>query len=598
MSNKLLNVIKSIDNYKIIIYIVYFFIYFLLYYMITIPKIMSNIDQTNIEISLNSNISYGLLIFFDMILLGLISRIFYISLTSKLNNISKLLYTSIPVALIGIILYFNILVFYKVFIKVSQSVITQYIYTTLNTLFYILFFGLFIYNLDNVYNVEFVLSIEILFLLTIQNIFFTAFNFKKIYQSLMSNDFSELTVNCFKNNVIKSIDKFENADNTNTLNTSNTSTNQITDIQKTYGEFYLKTIENIPISFLNKNTNSYQNLKLVDFYYPGSYYSYLVDTPLNGTPSLNALKISLSTFKTRIIHLDIFSDSNNLYNTDANPIVRCENMKDGAKPLKLEDCFATINKWAWITENPNKNSYPLFLYLKLNFDISNTGLCIKIYNMIIKNFSKYLIDKKYGYCGRNNMFPISNATMKEALNKIIIITDKYPTKTILDEIISGSSNDLSHNFNLELYKSSYITFDKIGLSQDNDKTTLINKSKTNMSFYYTLPNENDKNNNQPKAGMYNPSFQDCAQYGIQGTLMYIFLPDDNLNKWVNYFKTKNNLNPVLKDESLRLIDLAVPKIEKQDPLLALQKPQKYCLIPGMLSTEKSNLSTTTTNNSC
>jgi hypothetical protein len=194
--------------------------------------------------------------------------------------------------------------------------------------------------------------------------------------------------------------------------------------------------------------------------------------------------------------------------------------------------------------------------------------------------------------------PVSMATMKEALGKIIIITNIYPTKTILDELINASTNSLSTNFNINLYKESYITFDKVGISQDNDKTTLINNSKTNLNFYYTLPNKSNKNNSQTKAGLYNPSFQDCAQYGIQGTLMYVFLPDENLNNWVSFFQNKNNLNPVLKDEILRYNANKKPEIEKQDPVIGLQKPQKYCVVPGMISTDKSNLSAGNTNNSC
>jgi hypothetical protein len=365
-----------------------------------------------------------------------------------------------------------------------------------------------------------------------------------------------------------------------------------------YPSNYLKFINGIPISFLNKNTNDYQDLVLADFYYPGSYYSYLVDSPLNGTPNLNALKIGLTKFKTRIIHLDIFSDSTNPYDTNANLIIRPENLKNGASPLKLEDCFNVINSWAWINDDPSKMSYPLFIYFKIHFDIANNSLCLKLYNLLLKYFSKYLIDKKYGYSGRNNMVPVSMAKIKDSLNKIVIISDVYPTKTILDELINGSTNDLSNNFNIKLYKASYVTYDKVGISQDNDKTNLINTSKTDLSFYYTMPDELKKNNNQPKAGMYNPSFQDCAQYGIQGTLMYIFVPDENLNKWVTFFKNKNNFDPVLKDEILRLVNQPTPVITKQDPIIGLQKPQKYCLIPGMIDTNKSNLSTTNSNNTC
>ena len=98
--------------------------------------------------------------------------------------------------------------------------------------------------------------------------------------------------------------------------------------------------------------------------------------------------------------------------------------------------------------------------------------------------------------------------------------------------------------------------------------------------------------------MYNPSFQDCAQYGIHATLMYLFLPDDNLNKWVSFFKYKNDFNPVLKDESLRLVNKKTQEIEPQNPVVGLQTPQKYCVVDGLISTQKSNLSQNVTNSSC
>jgi len=58
------------------------------------------------------------------------------------------------------------------------------------------------------------------------------------------------------------------------------------------------------------------------------------------------------------------------------------------------------------------------------------------------------------------------------------------------------------------------------------------------------------------------------------------------------------MNPVLKDESLRHIINKKNIIKKQDPIVSLQEPQKYCLIPGLMSTEKSNLSDTSKNSTC
>jgi len=573
--------LNKINNNKIIVYNILFFIYFTLYYIITLPQETINSSD---NLFLNKIYEFKKSEYFLLKLL--LINIFSISVILYFIIKKKMLLLNIFI--ISTILYFNVLVFGNDLNNISNNYYFKILYYIITFIFYLIFISMFIFNANTPMNQEFIISIMILTIFLIQYIISSINNVIKVYKLLKNNNYSELTINCFKNNVLE---KYSDINNIN-------ENIQINEINKKYGDNYLKTLGNIPISFLNKKNNEYQDLILSDFYYPGSYYSYLSDTPLNGTPNLNAIKIGFQKFKTRFIHLDIYSDSDNEYSETSNPIVRCKNMSENGKPLNFEDTLNTINKWAWITDDPNGISYPLFLYLNIEFNETNENLYLKIYNSLLKYFSKKLVDKKYGYSGRNNQIPISKAPIKECLNKIIIVTNVYPTKTIFDEIINASNNHLNHNFNINLYKSSYITYDKVGLSQDNDKTELINNCKTNLDFYYTLPNEKEKNKNQPKAGLYNPSFQDCAQYGIQGTLMYIFLPDENLNKWVSFFKNKNNFDPVLKDESLRLVGIPKPIIKEQNPMIGLQKPQKYCLIPGMMSTDKSNLSTKNTNNSC
>ena len=488
----------------------------------------------------------------------------------------------------SILIYFDIVSYSSYLTIISDSYITKMIFSGLSSIFYILFIILFFYNINNEYNIEFLISIEILVLFLLEYIISTSANIQKLYFQLQNDNFSTLTINCFNNSINE---KYSNQDDIN-------NNVQITNISTTYGDNYLRTIGNIPIGFLNKNTNDYQDLVLCDFYYPGSYYSYLADSPLNGTPSLEALKISLADFKVRAIHLDIYSDKTDPYDPKSAPIVKCENMKEGSVPLKFDDVLGIINKWAWIIDNPNNLSYPLFIYLNFNFAEENENIFIRIYESLVKYFSKYFVDKKYSFSGRNSTFPISMAKIKDCLGKIVIITNIYPTKTVLDELINTSSNNLNNVFTLNEYKQAYITYDKIGLSQDNNKIDLLNNAKSNLSFYYTNPNKSYKNDNQSKAGLYNPSFQDCAQYGIQSTLMYLFVPDDNLNKWNLFFKNKNNLNPVLKDESLRLVNKNIPELEKQNPVVGLQTPQKYCVVNGLISTQKSNLSQSLENSSC
>ena len=594
--NYLYNTLLFLENKKLIIYPIFFIYYFITYYLILIPQLFKD-SENNVLFALsntvlNSGIWIGLMIFIDILLLGyiIIRLIFLYRIPyNTISNKQKLLFLLPVIIICNLTIFFNILIFSQYLIKLSNSNILKYIFNIITGIFFIIYILLFLLNINENINIEFLITLLLIVIITYENILLSVTEIYKTYSYLQNDDFSLITVNCLNN----PNEKFNNSDNI-----SYSSNLQIKDISDRYGSTYLKTIGNIPVSFFNKNINDYQDLILSDFYYLGSYYSYLGNSPLNGTPNLEALKIALVEYKCRIIHLDIYSDKTDEYDPQANPIIKCATMSPSGIPLNFEETINLINKYIWLNNDPNNLSYPFFLYLNFYFNPNNEAIYLKIYSILLKVFSKYLVDKKYSFSGRNGTFPISMAKMKDCLGKIIIITNIYPTKTALDEIINVSSNSLSNNFNMQLYKESYIKYDKIGISEDNDKTTLLNNSKTNMSFYYSLPNESYKNSNQSKAGLYNPSFQDVAQYGIQGTLMYIFVPDDNLQKWILFFKTKNDMNPVLKEESLRYIIEEIYEIKKQNPVSGLQPSQKYCLIPGLLSTEKSNISDQPSNSSC
>lgn len=590
IGNFLLNFLILLNNYKAGIYVIFFAIYFLLYFTITLPKLTRDMDNNivlNFIQKIRSSYLYVIiLLVIDIIFLILIigTLVYYFKHRTKMNNFRELLFIVSPVSIMVATLFINVLVFGDLFLFITDSKILKYIYFTILILFYIMYISIFLYNINNQYNTEFFLSLIILSIFLFEYSVIYLSNLYKLYFELKNNDFTLLTTNCF------------NTSYTEQYNNSGTSNAQIKAVEEKYGDNYLKLVGSIPVEFYNKSSKQYQNLILADFYYPGSYYTYLSDSPLNGTPNLKAIELALTKFKVRIIHLDIFSDTQDEYDPQANPEVRCKNMASGATPLSLDDVFTTINKWAWVTEDVI--AYPFFLYLNFNFNEDNEVLYLKIYDMLIKYFSKYFIDKKYSFIGRNSSFNIAMASISDCLGKIIIITNVYPTKTVLDELINASTNNLNTHFTLNLYKEDYVKFEKVGVSQDNDKTSLVNNSITNFNIYYTEPNNLYKNKNQVKAGIYNPSFQDCAKYGIQSTLMYLYVPDNNLNKWITFFQQKNNLNPVLKEESLRYTKIPPIPIENQQAVLGLQKPQKYCIVPGLISTQKSNISGRITNPSC
>jgi len=598
----LLFLLGIVNNAKVIVYILFFIVYFLFYFAITLPQITSNNNQFFQPImNLGKSVWFIVIlsainISYFIVLVAIF--IYYFKNFKDLNSKKNFLLVIPTVCVSAIIIFINMICYSNNLLFISQSAIVRKVFIIVSSIFYFIFFSLFVYSLNGGHSIEFYISLIILLLFFTETIIIAITNIQQVYNQLANNNFSLLSVNCFNSFGNFNIFNFNREFFDDSNNSQNTPNNQLISIAQQYGDNYLKTNGNIPISFLNSNSNEYQDLILSDFYYPGSYYSYLVDSPLNGTPSLDAIQTALSIFKSRIIHLDLYSSTSSQYDSTAIPVVRCENMANNAQALNIDDVFRTINKWAWITDDPNGSTYPLFLYLNINFDTDNESICISLYNSLLKNFSKYLIDRKYGYSGKSNMLPVSKATMSEAIGKVIICTNIFPTKSVLDELINASANNLNTNFNITLYKENYVHYDQVGISQDTDKTTLINSCISNLHFYYTEPNASYQNNNQDKAGMYNPSFQDCAQYGIQATLMYVFLPDTNLNNWVSFFKNRNNSYPVLKDQSLRLVNIAQPVINPQNPVIGLQTPQQYCVVPGLISTQKSNLSASQTNSSC
>ena len=591
-NNTKINKIDLLNKYKIIIYPIFFLIYFFFYF----ASYISNIYNIKDNIKNLTDKKYLLYIIDFILLIIIIGYIVYLK-----KNINNIIYDNIPINLkiFGSILFilfvaiFNNLFFINELKSFISLNIVKKIFLIFQILFVLLFIILFLNNFVNnanmYYSTELYIAFFILIILFIFNILLYLNNYRYTINSLEKSNLSLLSENCF--NDVSTNESYTN------LSSSNNSSVYINNILQKYGSNYLQTIGNIPVKYFNKIANTYSDLTVSNFYYPGSYYTYISQSPYNGIPNLLAIKRALTQFKCRFIHLDIYSDSLDFASQIANPVIRCPVLKPGAKPLDLLETFNLINKYAWISTSNDDISYPLFLYL--NIDTNGSSIIyLKIYKIFMQVFSQYLIDKKYGYCGRNGQSPISHATMTESIGKIILITNDYPTKSILDELINGSSNSLDHFFNINIYKDSYITYDKVGISTDNNKNTMVSNSKTNLQFYRTIPlNNPDIVKYQEKDGMFNPSFQDCATYGIQATLMYLFIPDDNLNKWYMFFKNKNNMNPVLKDESLRLVIQTQKEIVQQNPVLGFQSPQKYCLGPGMV-TNKSNISGNPTNNSC
>jgi hypothetical protein len=598
IKDTILGTASTLNKNNVAFYLIYFFIFFFLYFTLTAKYINSYFEFIYERNKTNKRflwLYYGILSLFILLWAA------YFAFSFKHLDKEG---TQLTIISSGILLIFLLCNFCQVFFKYITMYIPDIVvrvllgmFLIMNIIFFIFYVAMYFLNVNKFLNIEAFIAFEVIIIFYIINTSNVLYNEKIIYTNLNKYDFNFQSLNCL---VFNQPESYESNNNVNNIF-------YINQLLKEKGYDYLEFKYNIPIKYKNKETNKMENLTLADFYYPGVYQTYLADSPLNGTPNEEALIKAFTFCKTRIITLDIYSNISNEFSNDALPVVRPKNLKEGAIPLYLDKCFEIINDYAWIPNNKNEIAYPFFLVLEFHFDDQNNILYEKIRSLLLKYFKKYLMSYKYDFNGHNGTDFINQAPIEECLGKIIIITNKYPVGP-LNELVNCSigkeaPNNTNNSISMDLYTEDMVKFEKVGASQKYNKNELTEYCQSKIKFFHSIPNKEYKNNEQAKAGLYNPSFQDVAQYGVQSTLMYLYLPDPNLNKWYLYFKNKSNFDPILKSESLRNTKIKENIIEPQKEIQGIGKPQKYCLMEGndgkcnFLNTEKSNIGNGTQNNS-
>ena len=195
---------------------------------------------------------------------------------------------------------------------------------------------------------------------------------------------------------------------------------------------------------------------------------------------------------------------------------------------------------------------------------------------MVSVFKNSFVDKVHSFIGRQEKFPISEAKIKDVLGKVIIITDKYPTRSSLDEYIHSSTIKQYHKTNLVEYTSDYLEYD--GIKVDNNINSLITNHKKNISLVYAAGKKEKSAQAlmNSKLDLINPDFMDCAKYGLQFVMMSPMLYNKYMNEWVLFFNKKSMQ---LKPRSLRWIQGKKLVVKKQDHRLTY-KPTTVQLIPN------------------
>jgi len=315
-------------------------------------------------------------------------------------------------------------------------------------------------------------------------------------------------------------------------------------------------INNIPVSRYDTTTKKQIPFNICNFYYPGSYNTFLSGDPMKGIYTMESIKYAIIKFKCRVLHFDIYKDNNN------NPIIRNKYLKN-YNPLNFADVLNLIIMNCW-----SVSKYPMFIYLTFNFSAGD-----QTYNnmatTIMKIFGNYLLPSTYSYNCRNMTNQINTLTMQNAIGKVIFISNIYPTNSKLDEIINLYDNSTIESFNNVTNKTSTTTLNNITVANTSSSTTIynnfylktysdsFNKSSVGLLLEYTesILKTNSTNSllffyNSSTKPVINPNSIDCNKYGIQCALMYLSNIDNNMYNWYNFFANGNNGNPILKPITL------------------------------------------------
>ena len=182
---------------------------------------------------------------------------------------------------------------------------------------------------------------------------------------------------------------------------------------------------------LNPNTNSNIPLFIRDFYFVGCNKPY-INKNLNGRyyESIYILKKNLD-LGFRLISLEININSDNKL------VI--------GKGLNIDKVFNIINQKII----DKKYTLPFLIYFKLNFKTNLYYLTQDLHDSIMKAFGDNLLGNSYAYIGNNNNNPIENIPISLCKNKVIIISDIYPTQNqnldfLINATISKENQTINH----------------------------------------------------------------------------------------------------------------------------------------------------------
>lgn len=299
------------------------------------------------------------------------------------------------------------------------------------------------------------------------------------------------------------------------------------------------------------------DLRLKDFYIASAFRPYQASGQTNDICSYDSIENVIEK-GARFHYIDIWSSNTiNIYDPNAKPIVKNKTiMNKYTKPLNFEKVCQLYSKKAWVG-----NNYPLILYLNIQDAKDNQHVLSKMAKSISDNFKGRLVDLKYSF-GRDN---IGNIPIKNALNKVIFITNIYPNNPELQELtngIIGKNNKKSGN--IIVMSKDHIDYGGIKGITGNTKE-LVEYNKDHLGIVIPDDIYDTSNILYPGNDITQIPFEDSFDYGFNIVCMNYQKAGKERDNYIKFFKKSSF---VVKPDKYRDIPCPKPKVYKVDKRLS------------------------------
>lgn len=203
--------------------------------------------------------------------------------------------------------------------------------------------------------------------------------------------------------------------------------------------------------------------------------------------------------------------------------------------LNFMKCLEIIRDYGWLNTNA-----PLFLYINMEFQ-TNRRLEYQIYSQIMKVLSSRLMDKFYGFQRTN----IAATPFLRARNRLVLLTNKKPVNSFLDEITNGivSTTGNVPLYEISISEATMYSCKKVGKVNDPGTVELTSRNLVTVIVppKFDINGSNLDNDITPKIDISNYDTNLNFEIGVSLSFMY----------WQKFDEQKDFNNPAIKRNYLK-----------------------------------------------